>query len=82
MGKYLPFVEYVYNNTIHRSIGKIPLQVIEGRPRLPLILKPHEKIFAANEEVEIYKWLLIYSKSLFILYNKGIRELQISIKNL
>ncbi|MCO5602860.1 hypothetical protein L7F22_056999 [Adiantum nelumboides] len=49
--KYLSHVEYVYNNTIHTSTGKTPFEVIEGRPRLPLILKPHEKIFAANEEV-------------------------------
>ncbi|MCO5562083.1 hypothetical protein L7F22_015709 [Adiantum nelumboides] len=49
--KYLPHVEYAYNNTIHTSMGKTPFEVIEGRPRLPLILKPHEKIFAADEEV-------------------------------
>ncbi|MCO5578979.1 hypothetical protein L7F22_032830 [Adiantum nelumboides] len=49
--KYLPLVEYAYNNTIHTSTGKTPFAVIEGRPRLPLILKPHEKIFAADEEV-------------------------------
>ncbi|MCO5556350.1 hypothetical protein L7F22_009898 [Adiantum nelumboides] len=49
--KYLPLVEYAYNNTIHTSTGKTPFEVIEGRPRLPLILKPHEKIFAADEEV-------------------------------
>ncbi|MCO5559474.1 hypothetical protein L7F22_013074 [Adiantum nelumboides] len=50
--KYLPLVEYAYNNTIHTSTGKTPFEVIEGRPRLPLILKPHEKIFAADEEVQ------------------------------
>ena len=44
-------MEYVHNNTIHTSTGKTPFEVIEGRPRLPLILKPLEKIFAANEEV-------------------------------
>ena len=49
--KYLPLVEYVYNNTIHNSISKTSFEVIEGRPRLPLILKPHNKIFAADEEV-------------------------------
>ncbi|MCO5583735.1 hypothetical protein L7F22_037649 [Adiantum nelumboides] len=49
--KYLPLVEYAYNNTIHTSTSKTPFEVIEGRPRLPLILKPHEKIFAADEEV-------------------------------
>ncbi len=49
--KYLSLVEYAYNNTIHTSTCKPPFEVIEGRPRLPLILKPHNKIFAANEEV-------------------------------
>ncbi|MCO5565008.1 hypothetical protein L7F22_018678 [Adiantum nelumboides] len=43
--------QYAYNNTIHTSTGKTPFEVIEGRLRLPLILKPHEKIFAADEEV-------------------------------
>ena len=45
-------MEYVYNNTIHTSTGKTLFEVIEGRPRLPPILKPHEKIFAANEEMQ------------------------------
>ena len=49
--KYLSLMEYAYNNTIHSSAGKTPLEVIEGRTRLPLILKPHNKIFAADEEV-------------------------------
>ena len=50
--KYLPLVEYAYNSTIHSSMGKTPFEVIEGRPQLPLILKPHNKIFAADEEVQ------------------------------
>ena len=43
-------VEYAYNNTIHNSTGKTPFEVIEGRPPLPLILKPHNKIYTTNEE--------------------------------
>ena len=50
--KYLPFVEYAYNNTIHSSTSKTSFEVIDGRPQLPLILKPHKKIFATNEEVQ------------------------------
>ena len=50
--KYSPLVEYAYNNTIHSSTGKTQFEVIKGRPRLPLILKPHNKIFIANEEVQ------------------------------
>ena len=49
---YLPLVEYAYNNTIHSATGKTPFEVIEGRPKLPLILKPHEKIFVACEDVQ------------------------------
>ena len=47
--KYLPLVENTYNNTIHTSIGKAPIELIEGRPKTPLIVKPHEKIFVINE---------------------------------
>ena len=50
--KYLLLMEYAYNNTIHSSTSKTPFEVIEGRPRLPLILKPHNKIFATDEEVQ------------------------------
>ena len=44
-------MEFAYNNTGHTSTGKAPFEIIEGRPKLPLILKPHEKIFAADEYV-------------------------------
>ncbi|MCO5575828.1 hypothetical protein L7F22_029633 [Adiantum nelumboides] len=47
--KYLPLVEYAYNNTVHTSTGKTPFEVIEGRSKVPLILKMHGKIFAADE---------------------------------
>ena len=80
--KYLPLVEYVYNNTIHSSTSKTPFEVIEGKPRLPLILKPHNKIFAADEENrDIRVALYIKSKNLFLLHNKNIRGQQISIEN-
>ncbi|MCO5557666.1 hypothetical protein L7F22_011235 [Adiantum nelumboides] len=46
---YLPLVEYAYNNTVHTSTGKAPFEVIEGRPKSPLLLKVHGKIFAADE---------------------------------
>ncbi|MCO5609285.1 hypothetical protein L7F22_063511 [Adiantum nelumboides] len=41
--------EYVYNNTVHMSTRKAPFEVIEGRPKSPLLLKVHGKIFAADE---------------------------------
>ncbi|MCO5552737.1 hypothetical protein L7F22_006254 [Adiantum nelumboides] len=47
--KYLPLVEYACNNTVHASTGKAPFEVIEGRFKSPLLVKVHEKIFAANE---------------------------------
>ena len=47
--KYLPLVEYAYNKTIHTSIGKAFFKAIEGRPKLRLIVKLHEKIFVTNE---------------------------------
>ncbi|MCO5548013.1 hypothetical protein L7F22_001469 [Adiantum nelumboides] len=46
--KYLPLVEYAYNNTIHTSTGKAPFEVIEGRPKSPLLLKQKQKA-AANK---------------------------------
>ncbi|MCO5563751.1 hypothetical protein L7F22_017398 [Adiantum nelumboides] len=53
--KYLPLVEYAYNNTVHTSIGKAPFEVIEGRPKSPLLLKVHGKIFAADEYIQDLK---------------------------
>ncbi|MCO5557717.1 hypothetical protein L7F22_011288 [Adiantum nelumboides] len=47
--KYLPLVEYAYNNTVHTSTRKAPFEVIEGRSKSPLLLKVHGKIFAADE---------------------------------
>ena len=49
--QYLPFVDFAYNNTVHTSTGKALFEIIEGRPKLPLILKPHKNIFAADEYV-------------------------------
>ncbi|MCO5577997.1 hypothetical protein L7F22_031835 [Adiantum nelumboides] len=47
--KYLPLVEYAYNNTVHTSTRKAPFEVIEGRPKSPLLLKVPGKIFATDE---------------------------------
>ncbi|MCO5564194.1 hypothetical protein L7F22_017852 [Adiantum nelumboides] len=47
--KYLPLVEFAYNNTIHSSTRKAPFEVIYGH--LPSILLTKDKIFAANEFV-------------------------------
>ena len=49
--KYLPLVEYAYNNMVHSSTGKSPFEVIEGKPKLPLMIKMKHNIFASDEYV-------------------------------
>ena len=49
--KYLPLVEYAYSNTVHKSPGKIPFEIVEGRRKVPPILKMKGDIFAADEYV-------------------------------
>ena len=49
--KYLPLVEYAYNNTVHSSTGKSPFEIIEGRPKVPPILRTHQNIFTGDEYV-------------------------------
>ncbi|WP_219824234.1 hypothetical protein, partial [Enterobacter cloacae complex sp. GF14B] len=46
---YSPLVEYAYNNIVHTTTGKAPFEIIEGRPKSPLLLKVYGKIFAADE---------------------------------
>ena len=50
--KYLLLVEYAYNNTMHSSTGKSPFEIIEGKPKFPIILQTQEQIFTANECVQ------------------------------
>ena len=54
--KYLPLLEYAYNNTIHTSTGKSPFEVIEGLPKIPLILRTTEQIFVVDEYVRDVKY--------------------------
>ena len=53
--KYLPLLEYAYNNTIHTSTRKSPFEVTEGCPKIPLILRTNEQIFATDEYVRDVK---------------------------
>ena len=46
---YLPILEYAYNNTVHTSIKMAPFEIIEGRPKLPLIVKTLGKVFAIDK---------------------------------
>ena len=36
--KYLPLVEYAYNNTVHTSTGKTPFEIVEGQRKVPPLL--------------------------------------------
>ena len=47
--KYLPLLEYAYNNTVHTSTGNAPFETIEGRPKLSLNVKMLGNVFATHE---------------------------------
>ncbi|MCO5588471.1 hypothetical protein L7F22_042428 [Adiantum nelumboides] len=76
--KYLPLVEYAYNNTVHTFTAKAPFEVIEGRPKSPLLLKVHGKIFAIDEYSRDLKEFFQKIKRLYPSLNKSKRLLLIS----
>ncbi|MCO5568322.1 hypothetical protein L7F22_022021 [Adiantum nelumboides] len=47
--RYLPLVEFAYNNTIHSSTGKAPFEIVEGAMKVPPFLSTKNKIFEADE---------------------------------
>ena len=47
--RYLPMVEYAYNNTIHTSTGGTPFEIIEGKSKFPLMVKYLSNVFMADE---------------------------------
>ena len=49
--KYLPLVEFAYNNIVHSSTGKAPFEIIYGKPLLLPIMRTKEEIFHADEFV-------------------------------
>ena len=53
--KYLPLVEYAYNNMVHSSTGKSPFEVIDGKTKPPLLLKVKNNIFVAEKYVRDMK---------------------------
>ena len=48
-------MEYAYNNTIHTYIGKAPFEVIDERPKPPLLLRMYKSIFVADESMHDIK---------------------------
>ena len=53
--KYLPLVEYAYSNKMHSSTSKSPFEVMEGKPKPPLMLKIKHNIFVVDEYVRDIK---------------------------
>ncbi|MCO5584732.1 hypothetical protein L7F22_038664 [Adiantum nelumboides] len=47
--RYLPLVEFAYNNTIHSSTGKAPFEIVEGAMKVPPFLSTKDKILEANK---------------------------------
>ncbi|MCO5597076.1 hypothetical protein L7F22_051150 [Adiantum nelumboides] len=47
--RYLPLVEFAYNNTIHSSTGKAPFEIVKGAMKVPPFFSTKEKILEANE---------------------------------
>ena len=47
--KYLPLLEFAYNNTVHSSTGKAPNEIMQGKVIAPPIIRTKDKIFAADE---------------------------------
>ena len=69
--KYLPLVEYAYNDTVHSSTGKSPFEVIEGKPNPSLMLKMKHNIFVADEyERDIKESFQKTKEAIFALQHK------------
>ncbi|MCO5609114.1 hypothetical protein L7F22_063336 [Adiantum nelumboides] len=47
--RYLPLVEFAYNNTIHSSTGKAPFEIVESAMKVPPFLSTKDKIFETDE---------------------------------
>ncbi|MCO5548877.1 hypothetical protein L7F22_002339 [Adiantum nelumboides] len=47
--RYLPLVEFAYNNTIHSSTRKAPFEIVESAMKVPPFLSTKDKIFEADE---------------------------------
>ncbi|MCO5603039.1 hypothetical protein L7F22_057182 [Adiantum nelumboides] len=49
--RYLPLVEFAYNNTIHSSTGKASFEIVEGAMKVPPFLSMKDKIFEADKYI-------------------------------
>ncbi|MCO5604993.1 hypothetical protein L7F22_059168 [Adiantum nelumboides] len=72
--KYLPLVEYAYNNTVHSTTGLAPSEIIYGKPMLPPILMTKDKIFAADEFVRDLDTAYVQVKRAILHLKKSIRK--------
>ena len=79
--KYLPLVEFAYNNTVHSSTGKAPFEIIYGKVILPPILRTKDEIFAADEYVGNLETALSQVQTAIEGLKKSTRRLQISIED-
>lgn len=53
--KYLPLVEFAYNNTRHSSTQKTPFEIMYGKSILPPIMRTQDKILAADQFIHDYE---------------------------
>ena len=64
--KFLPLVEFAYNNTVHTSTGKAPFEIVEGGKKVPPILHTKDKIFEAEYLLKIGIQLILRLKRLWL----------------
>ena len=56
--RYLSMVEYACKIRIHNCMVKIPFKIVEGRPKLPMMVKNLGNAFAADEYSKDLKELI------------------------
>ena len=49
MGKIFSYGRVCVNNSIHMSTGRTPFEIVESKPKLPLMVRYLSNVFAADE---------------------------------